>query len=110
MFLKIVRDQLERIINDIDVGNSNASECEEEEILELISRLTNKKEKLSKYQSIKYINDSGIKMSRATFDNYVKDGKLPKSRHQAGFKELFWYKEDFDDFIDKKKNSNELLK
>ena len=55
-------------------------------------------------------NDSGIKMSRATFDNYVKDGKLPKSRHQVGFKELFWYKEDFDDFIDKKKNSNELLK
>ena len=30
MFLKIVRDQLERIINDIDADNSNAAECEEE--------------------------------------------------------------------------------
>jgi predicted DNA-binding transcriptional regulator AlpA len=49
-------------------------------------------------------------MSRATFDNYVKEGKLPKSRHQAGFKEIFWYKEDFDKFIDSKKYSNELLK
>ena len=89
MLLKLIRDQLVKIVNDIDTGNSNITDFEATEILETISRLTNKKEKLSKYQSINYINDCGIKMSRATFDNYVKEGKLPKSRHQAGFKEIF---------------------
>jgi hypothetical protein len=41
-------------------------------------------------------------MCKATFDNYVRDGKLPKSRHEAGFKENFWYARDLDAFINKK--------
>lgn len=105
--MKIIRDLLVKIVEDIDAGNSNSTECEQKEIIELISYFTNKQEKLSKYQSIKYINDCGVKMSRATFDNYVKDGKLPSGRHQSGFKEIFWIKSDFDDYI---KNSNKLLK
>lgn len=47
--------------------------------------------KLSKYQACKYLN-----VSRATFDNYVRDKKIPKGRKQQGFKELFWYKKDLD--------------
>lgn len=89
MLMKIIRDLLVKVVEDIDAGNSNSTECEQKEIIELISYFTNKQEKLSKYQSIKYINDCGIKMSRATFDNYVKDGKLPSGRHQSGFKEIF---------------------
>ena len=87
--LIIIINLLFKIIDDIDAGNSNLSEFEQGEVLEFISRMTNKQEKLSKYQSLKYINDSGIKLSRATFDNYIKDGKLPKGRHQVGFKEIF---------------------
>ena len=108
MLIQIIRNLLFKIIDDIDAGNSNLSEFEQGEVLEFISRMTNKQEKLSKYQSLKYINDSGIKLSRATFDNYIKDGKLPKGRHQVGFKEIFWIKSDFDKFI--KQHSNELLK
>lgn len=52
-------------------------------------------EKLSKYQVCKY-----LKISRATFDNYVKAKKIPKGRKQIGFKELFWYKKDLDKFIE----------
>lgn len=57
--------------------------------------ITNKNEKLSKYQACKY-----LKVSRATFDNYVKAKKIPNGRKQIGFKELFWYKKDLDKFIE----------
>ena len=87
--LEIIKKMLHKIIDDIDAGNSNLTEAETLEILEHLTLLSNKEGKLSKYQAIKYINDSGIKMSRATFDNYVRDGKLPKGKHQAGFKEIF---------------------
>lgn len=66
-----------------------------EEVIEYLSGITNKNEKLSKYQACKY-----LKVSRATFDNYVKAKKIPNGRKQIGFKELFWYKKDLDKFIE----------
>jgi hypothetical protein len=89
MYLKIIRDLLVDRINAIDTGNSNISEESQLEIIELFSRLSNPEEKMSKYQSVDYINKHGVKISRATFDNYVKDGKLPKGKHQQGFTEIF---------------------
>lgn len=89
MYLKIIRDLLADRINAIDTGNSNISEESQLEIIELFSRLSNPEEKMSKYQSVDYINKHGVKISRATFDNYVKDGKLPKGKHQQGFTEIF---------------------
>lgn len=89
MLLKIIRDMLAKIVDDIDAGNTNISESQQYEILEYLTKIHNPEDKLSKYQSIKYLNDNGIKISRASFDNYVKDGKLPKPKHEAGFKENF---------------------
>lgn len=40
-------------------------------------------------------------MSRATFDNYIREGKLPKGKKEAGFKELFWIKKELDEYINK---------
>lgn len=68
--LKIIREILLKIVNDIDTGNSNLSPEECEEVIEYLSGITNKNEKLSKYQACKY-----LKVSRATFDNYVKIAK-----------------------------------
>ena len=48
---------------------------------------------MSKYQACNYLN-----VSRATFDNYVSDGKIPRGIHQQGFKELYWLKKDLDKF------------
>lgn len=93
--LKIIRETLLKIVNDIDTGNSNLSPEECEEVIEYLSGITNKNEKLSKYQACKY-----LKVSRATFDNYVKAKKIPNGRKQIGFKELFWYKKDLDKFIE----------
>lgn len=84
------------MIEDIDSGNSNLSDEEASELMEYLSSLTNRREKLSIYQACKYLG-----VSRATFDNYVREGKIPKGRKQAGFKELFYYKSDLDKYIDK---------
>lgn len=89
--IKIIRELLLKVVNDIDAGNSNLSDTECEEIIDYLLTITNKNEKLSKYQACKYLN-----ISRATFDNYVRDGKIPKGRKQQGFKEIFWYKKDLD--------------
>jgi predicted DNA-binding transcriptional regulator AlpA len=42
-----------------------------------------------------------LEVSRATFDNYVRDGFLPKGRKVGDFKELRWYKSDLDIFLSK---------
>lgn len=82
--MKIIKEILLKIIDDIDTGNSNLSPEECEEVIEYLSGITNKNEKLSKYQACNY-----LKISRATFDNYVRAGKIPKGRKQIGFKELY---------------------
>lgn len=95
--LKIIRELLIKIIDNIDAGNSNLSEEEAIQAIEYIKELTDKDKRLSKYEACRYLN-----ISRATFDNYVRDGKIPKGKHDAGFKELSWRKKDLDEFI----NSN----
>lgn len=85
--MQLIKKLLLKIINDIDAGNSNLNEEECKEVIDYVTFITNRNEKLSKYQACKYLN-----VSRATFDNYVRDKKIPKGRKQQGFKELFWYK------------------
>ena len=92
--INIVKSILNNIIKDIDAGNSNITEEDEAKILEVLNKYTHKDEKLSKYQACQYLN-----VSRATFDNYIRDGKLPKGIKQVGFKELSWFKKDLDIFI-----------
>lgn len=48
----------------------------------------------SKVQACDYLG-----VSRATFDNYVRDGFIPKGIKQEGFKELSWQKSDLDIFL-----------
>ena len=81
----LIRSLLQKCIERIDAGNSNLSTEEEIKIIELLKKYTNKDRKLSKYQSCEYLN-----MSRANFDKYIREGKIPKGKKEAGFKELFW--------------------
>lgn len=85
--LNLIKSGLQQIIDNIDAGNSNNSEEELEETVDLLTRLTSTK--LSKYQACRYLN-----ISRSTFDKYIKDGKIPEGRKEAGFTEKFWYKKD----------------
>lgn len=93
--INVIRDQLKRIIDDIDCGNTNLSEEEEMEVIKTLRKLARKDLPLSKSQAYTYLG-----ISRATFDNLVREGKLPKGKKQQGFKELFWYKKDLKKYID----------
>lgn len=93
--LKIIRELLLKIVDSIDAGNSNITASEAIEIAKVLASYTDKTVRLSKYQSCTYLN-----MSRASFDNYVRSGKLPRGLKQSGFKELFWTKKDLDKFIE----------
>lgn len=91
--LKIIRSILQKFIDDIDAGNSNLS-CEQQcDIIKVLGNI-NVNGEMSKTQAADYIG-----VSRATFDNYVHDGFLPKGVKLEGFKELRWYKSDLDIFM-----------
>ena len=66
------------------------------EIVDSLKRFTDKEKRLSKYAACQYLN-----VSRATFDNYVREGKLPRGKHEIGFKELSWDKKELDEFVKK---------
>lgn len=91
--LEVIKKLLARVINDIDAGNSNITENEAIELTKIIQTYTDKSVKMSKYQSCRYLN-----MSRASFDNYVREGKIPRGKKEMGFKELFWQQKDLDNF------------
>lgn len=93
--LNIIKKYLAKIVEDIDAGNSNISEGDAIKLLEYVREITNKDKRLSKYESCNYLN-----VSRATFDNYIRDEKLPRGKKEAGFKELSWSKKDLDKFIE----------
>lgn len=90
--LQLIKTILNQFIEDIDSGNSNISEKEQEELLGLIQKINTKQ--LSKIESASYIG-----VSRATFDNYISRGLIPKGHKRQGFKELSWNKSDLDKFL-----------
>ena len=99
--LKVIKSLLERIINDIDCGNSNITEDEAMEIIKVIKSYTDKTQKLSKYQACQKLN-----VSRATFDNLVREGIIPRGEKVIGFKELFWEEKTLDEVIKSRRNGN----
>ena len=93
--LRLIRNLLQQIIDDIDSGNSNISQDDQCEVLSLIQKFTSKE--LSKLEAADYIG-----VSRATFDNYIKNGWIPQGRKRKEFKELSWNKSDLDKFLNRK--------
>lgn len=80
-----LKQALLSVIDALDAGTSTYPDEEEAmELIDSINRITNTKTKLSKYQACKYLH-----ISRATFDNWVRDGKIPKGKKEQGFTELF---------------------
>ena len=96
--LKVIKNLLQKIISDLDAGNSNITENEAIELAKVLQSYTDKTIRMSKYQACQYLD-----VSRATFDNYVRAGKLPRGKHEAGFKELSWSLKDLDRFIKESK-------
>lgn len=94
MLKPIIRSLLQKFIDDLDAGNSNIDEDQEIKIISVLSNIANPDQRMSKVQACDYLG-----VSRATFDNYVRDGFIPKGVKQEGFKELSWNKADLDIFL-----------
>lgn len=93
--LLLLRQLFETGISRIDAGNTNISEEECLEIIDVVARLLNPEEKLSKYQVCSQL---GIKP--VTLDSYIRDGKFPEGRRQQGFKEIFFYQKDVNKYLE----------
>lgn len=91
--LKIIRTILQKFIDDIDADNCKLDYAQQCNIIRVLSNVDSENE-MSKTQAADYLG-----VCRATFDNYVRDGLIPKGRKIDGFKELRWYKCDLDVFL-----------
>lgn len=96
---EIIPQALIQLAEDMKVGNSNLSEEQEVKLIEFLRDLRDNG--MSKYSAYTYLN-----ISRATFDNYVAEGKIPQGQKVIGFKELRWFKKDLDNFINQCKNED----
>jgi predicted DNA-binding transcriptional regulator AlpA len=93
--LKLIRTILQKFIDDIDADNTNISYEQQCDIIRILSNVdTGQENEMNKTRAADYLG-----VSRATFDNYVRDGFIPKGKQIGSFKELRWYKSDLDLFL-----------
>lgn len=90
----IIRALLKKFIDDIDSGNCNMTTEQQSKIISVLSNIANPDQRMSKIQACDYLG-----VSSATFDNYVRDGFIPKGIKQEDFKELSWHKVDLDLYL-----------
>lgn len=83
---KLLRNELLKIVDNIDAGNSNMSEEDMTQTVLALRKYTHKDEVMTKYQACRFLSKS-----RATFDNLVAAGELPKGEKlYEGDSNLFW--------------------
>ena len=93
--MKLIRNILQKWIDDIDADNTNLSYEQQCDLIRVLSNVNlGQENEMNKTQAADYIG-----VSRATFDNYVRDGFIPKGKQVGNFKELRWYKSDLDLFL-----------
>lgn len=93
--LYIIRTILQKFIDDIDAGNTNLNYEQQCNVIRILSNVDiGQDNEMNKTEASDYLG-----VSRATFDNYVHDGFIPKGRQVGRFKELRWYKSDLDLFL-----------
>ena len=83
---------VEQLLNDMKSGNSNISEKEQLELINIIERMLS--QELSKTEAADYIG-----VCKATFDNYIKKGLIPEGKKKQGINALVWKKCDLDKYL-----------
>ena len=95
-FRKLVVKYLREVADKIEVGTSEVSESEAIDILRIVAH-----EAMSKEQACNYLN-----LSRARFDDLVREKRIPRGRKRVGFKELVFYKDELDAAVKRMKNGD----
>ena len=98
--LKVIKELLLKIIDSIDAGNSNITEKEAFEIIDIIKHYTDTTQYYNRTQAAKYLN-----CSVQSFDLYRKEGKIPEGIKQVGGVRQ-WTKQELDEYITKYKVNN----
>lgn len=86
LIIKLLREVATKIEED-------KCELTKEESSQLFTILAH--EPLSKEQACDYLN-----VSRATFDNWIRNGFIHKGKKRKGFNELVWYKDEISNPFD----------
>ena len=91
----LIAKMLRKIADDLDEGTTNLDEKGCHKVLNTINLMQHGDEEMSKSEAAEYIG-----VCRATFDNYVSDGLIPRgvNKHRDT-KTLFWWKSDLDQFL-----------
>lgn len=97
MILKLLSKELRDLADRIDSDNTYLTQDEQMEVIDFLKGFA-KDKPMSKYQAFNYLH-----ISRATFDNLVKEGKIPPGKKQQGFNELQWFQKDLDKYRASKK-------
>ena len=93
--MHLIKTILQKFIDDIDADNTKLSYEQQCDLLKVLSNVNiGQDNEMNKTQAADYLG-----VSRATFDNYVRDGFIPKGKQIGNFKELRWYKSDLDLFL-----------
>lgn len=92
--IKTIRSLCLRIVDNIDAGNSNLSEEECLDVINMIRSVTDKEELLSKEQASNYLN-----MSTQNFDVLRRKGYIPAGIKKVGVTNLLWNKKVLDECI-----------
>lgn len=92
--LQLIKAALQQFIDDIDSGNSNINQEQQLELISILQKFNQKE--FSKLEAADYIG-----VSRATFDNYIKNGWIPEGIKRQGWKEKIWLKSDLDRYLKK---------
>ena len=95
--LKVIKNLLLKIIDNIDTGNSNLTEDQAIEVIKIIKNYTDTTQYYNRTQAAKYLH-----CSIQSFDLYRKEGKIPEGIKQAGGVRQ-WTKQQLDNFINSSK-------
>lgn len=87
--IKILANELRTAADKLENGECAIGMDAAEDILGMLVHIP-----MSKAQAYEFLN-----VSRATFDNMVAMGDIPKGRKEKGKKELVWYKDELQECI-----------
>ena len=96
--IKVIRNMIKSLLDDIDVGNSNMTEDEMKETIEFIKDISNRDKYYSREEAAKYLH-----MSVQNFDLLRKKGEIPEGIKRAGITNLLWSKKVLDKYIEEHK-------
>ena len=102
--LKVIREQIVRILDDIDTGNTNITPEQTIQLAEFLSEMNTAKDKYNRTKAAKYLN-----CSVQSLDLYRKDGTLEEGKKEAGGV-IQWTKKQLDDCIERRRRNDNTKK